>query len=96
MHENGIHDYLKFIKFGYGRCSDHASKDIRMGLMTRPEAVEKVRQYDSVKPTTDLARWLEYVGMKEEEFDSTAESFRDARVWKKDKNNFWFKVNLWD
>ena len=26
MHENGIHDYLKYVKFGYGRCSDHLAK----------------------------------------------------------------------
>ena len=35
MHENGIHDYLKFVKFGYGRGTDHACKDIRAGKMTR-------------------------------------------------------------
>ena len=26
IHENGIHDYLKYIKFGYGRCTDHATR----------------------------------------------------------------------
>ena len=96
MHENGTHDYLKFIKFGYGRASDHASKDIRMGYMTRLEAIEMVKKYDSVKPTTDLKRWLEYVGMLEDEFDRKAETFRDPRVWKKDKNNSWTKDNIWD
>jgi hypothetical protein len=40
MHENGIHDYLKFIKLGYGRASDHASKDIRAGVMTREQGIE--------------------------------------------------------
>ena len=50
MHENGIHDYLKYIKFGYGRGTDHACKDIRAGLMTREEGVEMVRRYDHVKP----------------------------------------------
>src|SRR5262245_22552174 len=39
MHENGIHDYLKFVKFGYGRGTDHACKDIRGGRMTRPEGI---------------------------------------------------------
>ena len=39
MHENGAHDYLKFIKFGYGRCSDHVAKDIRAGLMNREEGI---------------------------------------------------------
>ena len=34
-YENGVHDLMKFIKFGYGRCSDHASKDIRNKYITR-------------------------------------------------------------
>ena len=37
-YENGIHDLMKFVKFGYGRCSDHASKDIRK--VTSPEKRE--------------------------------------------------------
>ena len=54
MHENGIHDYLKFIKFGYGRASDHVSKDIRDGYLTRAEGIDRVRRYDHVKPRRDL------------------------------------------
>ena len=81
MHENGIHDYLKFVKFGYGRGTDHACKDIRAGRMTREEGIEMVRKYDHVKPRRDLERWLDYVGMTEDEFDAIADTFRDPRVW---------------
>ncbi|HEX6027356.1 MAG TPA: N-acetyl sugar amidotransferase [Solirubrobacter sp.] len=95
MHENGIHDYLKYVKFGYGRASDHASKDIRLGYMTRDEGIEMVRRYDHVKPRRDLERWLRYVGMSEEEFDAIADGFRDPRVWRKE-NGEWVKDNLWD
>jgi hypothetical protein len=94
MHENGVHDYLKFIKFGYGRCTDHTCKDIRAKLMGRDEAVKLVRQYDDVKPR-DLARWLDYVGMSEAEFDGVADTFRDPRVWWRD-GGVWCKDNLWD
>ncbi len=94
MHENGIHDYLKFIKFGYGRASDHASKDIRAGLITRDEGIEIVKKYDHVKPTIDLDRWLKYVGMSEVEFDLICDSFRDPRVWTI-KNGKWIKSNVW-
>jgi hypothetical protein len=80
MHENGAHDYLKFIKFGYGRCTDHVSKDIRAGLMTREEGIELIKRYDPVKPK-DLYRWLSYVGMDEDRFDRIADTFRDPRVW---------------
>lgn len=94
MHENGIHDYLKFIKFGYGRGSDHACKDIRAGAMTREQGVEMVRKYDHVKPRRDLERWLSYVGMSEEEFDRTCDTFRDKRVWRIEKG-LWVKDNIW-
>jgi N-acetyl sugar amidotransferase len=96
MHENGIHDYLKYIKFGYGRASDHASKDIRSGYMTRDQGIEIVKKYDHVKPRKDLERWLKYVGMEENEFDRIADNFRDNRVWKKDGKDLWVKGNIWD
>jgi hypothetical protein len=94
MHENGMHDYLKFIKFGYGRCSDHVCKDIRGGKMTREEGIELVRRYDHVK-SADLLRWLEYTGMTEDEFDTIADTFRDPRVWTKNAQGLWEKHNLW-
>ena len=96
MHENGIHDYMKYIKFGYGRATDHACKDIRNGRITRKRGVELVRKYDHVKPRRDLKRWLKYVGMRETEFDRIADTFRDPRVWKKDRNGKWQKDNIWD
>lgn len=96
MHENGVHDYMKYIKFGYGRCSDHASKDIRMGYLSREKAVELVKKYDHVKPYKDLNRWLDYVNMREEEFDEVADKFRSKKVWSKDKYGNWKKKNLWD
>lgn len=94
MHENGIHDYLKFVKFGYGRCTDHVCKDIRDGKMTRDEGIKLVKKYDSKKPS-DLKRWLEYVGYSEKKFDRIADTFRDSRVWEK-RNGQWVKDNIWD
>ena len=95
MHENGIHDYMKFVKFGYGRASDHVCKDIRAKKLTRPQGVEIVRKMDHVK-SKDLYRWLDYVGWSEDEFDEVADTFRDPRVWWKDESGRWKKDNLWD
>lgn len=90
MHENGIHDYLKFVKIGYGRGTDHASKDIRDGKITRKEGIELVMQYDSVRPTKDLARWLDYVDMTENDFNKIADGFRNPSVWWVE-NGYWRK-----
>ena len=48
MHENGVHDYLKFIKFGYGRGTDHANYDVRLGLISREEGIRLVLKYDQL------------------------------------------------
>jgi hypothetical protein len=93
MHENGVHDYLKYIKFGYGRCTDHVCKDIRAGLMTRRQGLELVRQMDHVK-SSDLKRWLEYTGMTEDQFDRVADTFRDPRVWRMEHGT-WRKDDPW-
>lgn len=95
MHENGIHDYLKYVKFGYGRATDHTCKDIRSGLMTREEAIEEIRNRDHIK-SKDLWRWLDYVGWTEEYFDEICDTYRDPRVWWKGENGEWVKDNLWD
>jgi N-acetyl sugar amidotransferase len=92
-YENGIHDLLKFVKFGYGRGSDHASKDIRTGYMSREEGIEMVKKYDHVV-SSDLNYWLNYVDMTEQEFWEIADTFRDPRVWWIE-NGEWWKDNIW-
>jgi N-acetyl sugar amidotransferase len=92
MHENGIHDYMKWIKFGYGRATDHTSKDIRKGLLTREEGIEITLKRDPIK-SKDIWRWLDYVGWSEEEFDQVADRFRDPRVWYI-KDNMWYKLDI--
>lgn len=92
-YENGVHDLLKFIKFGYGRASDHASKDIRAGYLTREEGVDIVRRMDHVV-SSDLQHWLDYVGLSEDEFWTTADTFRSPRVWWIEDGQWW-KDNLW-
>lgn len=34
-YQAGIHEYFKFLKFGFGRCSDQASMHIRRGRISR-------------------------------------------------------------
>ena len=92
-YENGVHDLMKFVKFGYGRCSDHASKDIRTGYITRNEGIDLVKTYDHVI-SKDIHHWLEYVEMDYDDFWKIADTFRDPRVWRI-KNKRWYKDNIW-
>ncbi|MCW8863093.1 MAG: N-acetyl sugar amidotransferase, partial [Rhodospirillales bacterium] len=95
FHDNGIHDYMKYVKFGYGRVTDHVSRDIRNNLMTRDEGIQLIRQYEHVVPG-DIVRWLDYVGMTRTEFETIADTWRDPRAWVKNEYGQWIKDNIWD
>lgn len=95
IHDNGIHDWMKYVKFGYGRATDHACRDIRNGVMTREQGIERVREYDHVVPG-DIPRWLEYTGWTRDRLEKEADRFRSPRVWVKDACGHWAKSNIWD
>ena len=63
----GVRDYLKFLKRGYGRTAHLTSIDIRNGRMERADAERLVAEFDGKRPAS-LDLFLEYVGIDEEEF----------------------------
>ena len=75
-----IHDHLKYLKYGFGRCTDQASIDLRNGRITRHEALELVAKYDHEVET--VKDFCEYLGITEAEFWKIANSFKGD--WKED------------
>jgi hypothetical protein len=71
----GVHDYTKFLKRGFGRGSDHASVDVRAGLLTREEAFELAKKHDTERPAA-LDWYLEITGFTEDEFSSVMAEHR--------------------
>lgn len=84
-----IHDYLKYLKFGFGRATDHACIDIRNGRLNREEAIDLVNTYDGqVKPETILL-FCEHYGITLEEFDEVATKFANPKLFDKDLKPQW-------
>ena len=63
----GVQDYLKFIKRGFGRMSHLASIDIRNGRMTREEGVKLIEKWEGLRPGS-LDVFLKWMNMSEDEF----------------------------
>jgi hypothetical protein len=94
IHANGVHDYLKYLKFGYGRATDDAAMEIRFGRMTREEGIEMVRRHDHVRPS-DLDIFLHEANMTEEEFMSYVDPLRDPAIWERDGDTWVAKDAVW-
>jgi N-acetyl sugar amidotransferase len=87
-HQTGIHDYFKYLKFGFGRATDIANTHIRRGRLSREDAVALVRRHDGAYPHTCLGRplgdILEEIGMSREEFTAICDRFTNKRLFKTD------------
>jgi N-acetyl sugar amidotransferase len=59
--QTGIHDFLMYLKFGYGRASAQLSQEVRRGRMSRADAVDTAREYDGVFPWRYVDKWLREV-----------------------------------
>jgi len=88
FHSAGIHDYLKFLRHGYGKVTDHASREIRLKRMTRDEGIAMVSKYTAKKPD-DLGVFLKWIGMEEADFWDLVDNWRDSRVWAIDKGEYY-------
>ncbi|MCJ8277538.1 MAG: hypothetical protein MJK18_11905, partial [Bdellovibrionales bacterium] len=81
-----IHDYLKYVKFGFSRTTDHAGIDIRNGRMTREEACKLVREIDGRYPKEHLPVFLKHYNMTQKEFDKIVDSFTNKRIFKRNED----------
>ena len=63
----GMRDYSKYVKRGYGRTNHLMSIDIRHGRKTREEALRIESQYDGKRPAS-MDWFLEILGLSESDY----------------------------
>lgn len=87
-HQTGIHDYFKFLKFGYSRATDIASLHIRRGRMTRDQGLRIVRERDGKFPWSYLGKPLDQIlkplGLGIDEFVEICDSFTNLDLFECD------------
>jgi len=79
---HGLHDYLKFVKYGFGRATDHANIDIRNKRLTREQGLELVKKYDGKYPHKSINAFIEYSGMSKEGIDEIINSYTNPILFK--------------
>lgn len=70
-----IGHYLKYQKFGYGRATDQACRDIRGGYITKEDGFGLARKYEGQLNIDYVDRFYKYIGITEREFYIVCESF---------------------
>lgn len=86
-----VHDYIKFVKHGYSKVTDHACREIRLRRMTREQGSELVAAYIE-KPPANLKLFLEWIGVTENGFHYIIDQHRSRNVWERDENWKWKRI----
>ena len=87
--QTAIHDYFKYLKYGFGRVTDHVSMQIRRGRLSRDEGLGIVRMHDGRfpeicidKPLNDV---LARIGLSRSQFERIADNFTNAALFEQDE-----------
>jgi N-acetyl sugar amidotransferase len=87
-YQTGIHDYFKFLKFGFSRATDIACLHVRRNRISRRDALDIVRKRDGKFPWTylgkPLAEILEPLELTVEEFVGICDRFTNKKIFKRD------------
>ena len=89
-----IHQYIKLLKFGYGRATDHACEDIRNKIISRRKGISLVKKFDRVKLTNFFINdFVKFIGINKSSFFRTLKKFTNKTIWKK-KDVFHFNTSI--
>jgi N-acetyl sugar amidotransferase len=88
FHYSDIHDHIKYLKWGYGKVTDHVCREIRLNRLTREEGIELVNKYTSIVPET-LPLFLRWINMTESGFRYFIDKRRDPAIWTNNDAEKW-------
>jgi N-acetyl sugar amidotransferase len=83
--QTGIHDYFKFLKFGFGRATDLACLHIRRNRLSRQEGIELIKKHDGKFPWVYLGCSIEEIlkdiDMNLDEFVKVCDRFTNKKLF---------------
>jgi len=88
---DGFHYFMRYIKFGLGRCMEDAAHEIRDGHLTRDEGIALMSRYEGEFPEKYFKEFLEYLDISERHFWEVVDSWRSPHLWEKDSQGWKIK-----
>ena len=70
-----VHDYMKYLKYGYNRAVDHASQLIRLGYINRDTGAFLANRYNKTYPHDKFIEWCKWAALDYKEV------MRKCKMW---------------
>ncbi|WP_434303282.1 hypothetical protein [Clostridium botulinum] len=89
-----MHLWCKFVKFGFQRVSDIASRLVREGKLSNEQAVQYIKERDYICDPTSKRDFCRTIGITEKLFDKTVDKFANKELVIKDILGQWRRKDL--
>ncbi|WP_137153238.1 N-acetyl sugar amidotransferase [Devosia sp. FKR38] len=83
-----IHDILKLYKHGYSKVTDHASREIRHGRLTREQGIALVRKHEQA-PLRHTDKFCEWLGVDARGLQFIMNEHRNPLYWTEERPGQW-------
>ena len=87
-----VHHWLKWYKFGFTRDWDNLSVDIRVGKISREDAIKQIKRLGDNTPMEQIKMFCEYIDISLDEFWKISEKFRNKNIWAQDHTDGKYKI----
>lgn len=89
-YQHGIHDYFKYLKFGFARATDQLSYMIRRGKIDRKEGLKLAQKLEGKYPRSYMGKSLDKILSKidvtENDFIKICDNFTNKKIFKSDQS----------
>lgn len=87
-HYMDVHDLLKLYKHGYSKVTDHASREIRHGRLTRMQALALVNKHEQA-PIQHLDKFCDWLGVDARALSFVLDQWRNPSFWDEEAPGRW-------
>ncbi len=83
-----LHDRIKLYKHGYSRVTDHATREIRHGRLSREQGLALVRRHEHA-PLRYLDYFCDWLGVTQQGLQFILDQHRNRRFWQEEEPGTW-------
>lgn len=83
-----IHDLLKLYKHGFSKVTDHATREIRFGRITREQGLSLVKKYEQA-PIEYFELFCEWLGVTPRALNFVLDQHRNHNFWEERTPSAW-------
>lgn len=78
-----LNQMIKYLKYGFGRITDYVNEDIRLGRLTREEAIILVEKYDGNCSPDFIKSFCDFIEINVDEFWNIVDKGVNPKLFKK-------------